>query len=405
MTLSRVSPPSPSSPISLLTPIHFRTRSVAMSVGSPALAAYSLVLTTLSARLVYRRAQRIEGENKTAVAEALITLQQTPLQLTKEEHLLASIQMDDQWRREIAERLSERNAWSLATGSSVAWVVIAFLFTLIDSFVSLDNTRDTGTEGHAVGTLWLWLLCLVIGWLWVPTFTCGAIKSAIRHANEKAAGGNGQKVTKAYNSVRTKLASRLPKQISILKGPKKSTADPGESEKAEGGSIQDDTKPVGKETEPKANPLPDPAHHRSTVSFQLTESQQGPDPTVSANQTTDQSIISLPRSDVTQPTASQSTINLSKGGLFIPKDDFGSLNRDEFRHAATFNYSRIMGHLVLVDDVMKALNQPIRKKAKVGLPRKRLMLEVVSLILNRRRGILKSLILRPRGKLCSLQEH
>ena len=100
----------------------------------------------------------------------LIAIQQKPLRLTKDERLLRSIPIDNKWRDEILERLDKENAWTLATGSSVAWVVIAFLFTLIDSFislndsfVSLDDPGSGGYEGLAIGTLWLWLLCLVIG--------------------------------------------------------------------------------------------------------------------------------------------------------------------------------------------------------------------------------------------------
>jgi len=47
------------------------------------------------------------------------------------------------------------------------------------------------------------------------------------------------------------------------------------------------------------------------------------------------------------------------------------------------NYTRVMGYLTLVDDVVKTLNGLVHGKAKVGLSRNRLMLEVVSLILNK----------------------
>jgi len=157
-----------------------------MSVGSPALAAYSLVLTSLNARLVYRRAaQHIKDGKGAFTAKVLVALQQTALGLTKDDRLLAFIPINDQWGKEISSRLGRGNSWSLATGSSVAWVVVAFLFTLVDSFVSLGNSIDGASEGHADGTLWLWLLCLVIGWLWVPTFTCSELTSAIGNANQK----------------------------------------------------------------------------------------------------------------------------------------------------------------------------------------------------------------------------
>ena len=385
MTPCLVSFPPPSSSILLLTLIHLHARSVAMSVGSPALAAYSLVLTAQNARLVYRRAQRIEDGSKDTVARALISLQQVPLELTKDKRLLAFIPINDQWRQEIVERLNRRNAWSLATGSSVAWVIIAFIFTLIDSFVSLDDPNGS-SQGHSVGTLWLSLLCLVIGWLWVPTFTCGELKSAISFANRKAARkaakGIKRGAHKVVNFTKAKFTG-LPRRV---RGFKKAETDPTpeipeENEKVKDDSDQEDTEPA-KQTGLKPNPVSNPAHQHSTVSFQLpAESQQGHGHlTVSGNPTANQSVVSVARSTAQQSVA-QSSLKSGRDRLLISKDRSDSLNHDEFRLAATFNYSRVMGYLTLVDDVVNALNKLAHRKDEVGLSRNRLMLEVVSMIL------------------------
>ena len=80
-----------------------------MSVGSPALAAYSLALTVLNARSVYRRVKRIKYRNKAAVARALISLQRVPLELTKDELFPASISISNQWEQEIVDRLLLRH--------------------------------------------------------------------------------------------------------------------------------------------------------------------------------------------------------------------------------------------------------------------------------------------------------
>jgi len=388
-----------------------------MSVGSPALAAYSLALTSINARLVYRRAKRIKHDSKTAVARALITLQQTPLELTKDKRLLAFITINDQWRQEIVERLNRRTAWPIVIGPPVLWVVFAFTLTLTDSFLSLDNPTASGYDGHAVGTLWLWLLCLVIGWWWVPTFTCSELKSAIGHANETAAKKTAkmirQKATKAHNSGKIKI-SRLPKLMPILKGFKKPVVDPPQvPEENESGQVrgepihEEDTEPVGREIEPKASPLPGHTRHRSAVSSQLTTaSQQGLGHfSVNANPTANQSAVSFSRSAAVYSIAAQSEILPERDRLLIPKDGFGPLNRDERRLAAMFNYSRIMRYLVLVDDVMRVLDGLAREKDEVGLSRKCLTLEIISLILNRRGGIyLKPLRLSLRKPLCSLRE-
>ena len=376
-----------------------------MSVGSPALAAYSLFLTSLNARSVYRRAHRIKHENKNALATALISLQQTPLELTRDERLLAFIPLNDQWRREIVERLRRRNAWSVATASSVAWVVIAFLFTLVDSFVTLHESAYGASEGHGVGTLWLWLLCLVIGWLWVPTFSCGELKSAIGHANRKAAKKAAkrvkQKATKAYSSAKTRITNRLPRRVPTPKVPKIVAPTPDIGEEGEEMKLkqtQEVTEPFGQETEGKLYPFPDSTRHPSTVSFQLpTESQHDHDRTsLSVNPAADRSAISLPDSAAVHSIAAQSSIHPETDRLLIPRDDFGPLHRDEFRLAATFNYSRIMRYLVLVDEVLEALDKLSRKKDGVGPSSKRLILELVSLIPNRKGTSLRPLP-SPRG--------
>ena len=418
MTLSQVNFPLLLSLVPSLTRIRFHVRSVAMSVGSPALAAYSLVLSALNGRSIYRRARRINHETKTAVAKALISLQQTPLELTKDQHLLASIQINDKWRREIAERLDRKNSWSIATGFSVAWVVIAFVFTLVDSFVSLDNSVNSLSEGHAVGTLWLWLLCLVIGWLWVPTFSYGELKSAIGRAN-KAAKIAKKLGKKAGRKIKKGITKGIPptlrrKRLAADPAPETPEEDVKVNEelvddvKVDEDQIEEDAKPLEQGSKLEVNPLSNPAHHQSTVSFKLPPESQHDHGHhhVSANATANHSATSLSHSAAVHSTGGHSSVVHETDRLLIPKDEENWLNRDEFRLSATFNYSRIMRYLVLVDDVLRALNR-LTRETEVGLSRKRLMLEVVSLIRGRRGLFLKPQPpppLTPKGMLCSLRE-
>jgi len=333
MTLSRVSFPSTLLLVQSLIRTRFRTRPVAISLGSPALAAYSLALTSLNTRFVYRRAQRIKHESRGAVARALVSLQQIPLELTRDEPLLAFIPVKEQWRQEVADRLNRRYVWPIAIGSSVTWVVIAFIFTLVDSFVDLDVSSDGGAEGHAVGTLWLWLACLVIGWIWVPTFTRGESSSAACHTRHTAANRAAKRINqtaaKAYNSAKTKISERLP----------------------------------------EPNPLPDPTHSQSTVSLQSSAETQD-DHThngVSENPTANHSAITFSRSTTLHSTTPQTSIYPNPERLLIDvSDELGALNRDELPLAATFNYSRIMRYLVLVDDVLRALENLTREDDEVG---------------------------------------
>ena len=386
-----------------------------MSVGSPALAAYSLMLTSINARLVHRRAKRIDHENKTSVARALIALQQTPLELTKDQRLLAHIPVNDHWRQEILERLNRRNSWSLATGSSVAWVVIAFLFTLADSFVSLDDTSDGRPQGLAVGTLWLWLLCLIIGWLWVPTFSSGKIRFALRYANLKAAKKAAKRIRqarqaagKAVNSAKNKINNRLSKRMHLGRGSKKPEVDTvtevaEKNENVKEGSIQEDSRYAGREAHGEAHSLSSLAHNISTASIQVLQ-QDRDSFSSNVNPAANQSAASVVRSAGIK-SASQTSLHADNDKLFIPLKESGSLYRDEFRLPATFNCSRAMRYLVLVDDVLRAVEKLTRvEKDEVGLSRKRLMLEVVSLVLNRRGGLfLRPLLSLLKRSSCSLR--
>ena len=91
------------------------------------------------------------------------------------------------------------------------------------------------------------------------------------------------------------------------------------------------------------------------------ESQQGYSHlSIGGIHTAQRSIASIARStEAQQPPAAYSIASLEPGTdrLFIPKKPIGLLHSDEFRHPATFNYSRIMWYLVLVDDVFRALDK------------------------------------------------
>ena len=69
------------------------------------------------------------------------------------------------------------------------------------------------------------------------------------------------------------------------------------------------------------------------------------------------------------------SLGAPEGRLLLRKYDSPWLNRDELRYSPTFNYSRVMRYLVLVDEVFGAL-----ERRDVSLSRNRLILEVISLI-------------------------
>jgi len=160
---------------------------VALTVGSPALAAFSLALTAVNTRWANDRFSVIQYPNHKNAVKALIHLQQVPLRLTTRDGLLASLIVlpeNDDWWEYLVDRLDRTHTWSIAAATSIAWVIIAFVFTLIDSFKNLGN--NINSNGQGVGSLWLWLVPIVVGWLWIPVCSYDTLKATVEKANELA---------------------------------------------------------------------------------------------------------------------------------------------------------------------------------------------------------------------------
>ena len=128
----------------------------------------------------------------------------------------------------------------------------------------------------------------------------------------------------------------------------------GENEEAKQGPTD--------EGETHAGDLPELRSTPSATSLQASaESQQDHShPSIGGVQTAQHSIASVVYSvEAPQPPAAISATSLQSGqdGLFVPKEKVGPLHINEFRHPATFNYSRIMWYLVFVDDLFRALDR------------------------------------------------
>lgn len=51
--------------------------------------------------------------------------------------------------------------WFISTLSNIAWVVIAYILTVIDSFKVADLAKSVNWNGQGVGCLWLWVRKIV----------------------------------------------------------------------------------------------------------------------------------------------------------------------------------------------------------------------------------------------------
>jgi hypothetical protein len=112
--------------LALLSQLPFGSRykwdnlmSVILALGSPCLAAYSLALTVLNTKWVASRFANSKYPNSLHAIIILSSLQQTPLKVTTEGSLLASLVVlpeNDAWWRELAEWLdyADIHTWTIA---------------------------------------------------------------------------------------------------------------------------------------------------------------------------------------------------------------------------------------------------------------------------------------------------
>ncbi|KAE9382848.1 hypothetical protein BT96DRAFT_1027489 [Gymnopus androsaceus JB14] len=163
--------------------------SVVLAIGSPVLAAYSVALTVLNGRWIARRFSGSTYPNTYYAVRTLSSLQQAPIALERTRAtLLASLVVlpeNDDWWKELLEHIEYTHTWSISAATSIAWVLIAYIFTVIDSLSDVQQSVEV--NGQAVGSVWLWLLPVVIAWLQIsPKCDSNRIRDALRRANSIA---------------------------------------------------------------------------------------------------------------------------------------------------------------------------------------------------------------------------
>ncbi|KAF5348997.1 hypothetical protein D9758_012734 [Tetrapyrgos nigripes] len=166
--------------------------SVLLAVGSPVLAAYSVMLTVLNSRWVAHMFHKISYPNVRSAVRILSSLQQAPVRVSRDPHLLPSLVVlphNDEWWDELIEYLGFTYSWSVSAASSLIWVLLAYIFTIIESFtVTIAGIAQLfQINGQGVGSVWLWLLPVVLSWLQIsPKCDSLHIEQAVRRANELA---------------------------------------------------------------------------------------------------------------------------------------------------------------------------------------------------------------------------
>ncbi|KAG1892789.1 hypothetical protein F4604DRAFT_1913486 [Suillus subluteus] len=175
--------------------------SAILIVGSPVLAGYSMILTILNANWISRRFDNLSFPNTKFAVRTLISLQQSPLRISNKESLLSSLIVlpgNDGWWRTIADGLDYAHTWSIASATAIAWVVVAYMLTVISSLS--DVTSNINSNGQGTGSVLLWLIPIVIGWLKLsPKCDYTRVSKAMENADPMAfvATNDSNRVVKA----------------------------------------------------------------------------------------------------------------------------------------------------------------------------------------------------------------
>ncbi|KAK1217199.1 hypothetical protein PQX77_020152 [Marasmius sp. AFHP31] len=169
---------------------------VILTIGSPALAAYSVAITVLNERWIVRLFNSYSYPNRRNAVRILGSLQQSPIRIGTDHRLLASLVVlpeNDAWWCELVAWLDYAHTWSISAASFIAWVVVTYAFTIANSFAD-DITTKTDINGQSVGSVWLWLIPIVFSWLQIsPKCDSVMVRKALDRANQIAyvVGSNG----------------------------------------------------------------------------------------------------------------------------------------------------------------------------------------------------------------------
>ena len=163
-----------------------------ITLGSPMLVVYSLILTVANTRWINREFRRLKDDNKeaggnwveaiTAARRCFVEGQQVPIQVFQGPerelaHLIVLPQNRSWWVRLEIELKKTRRPWTYSLFAQLFWVFFAQLLAIVD-FLQTASTSSIGL-GLAINSLWIWMIPVSLGWVCVGTQTsAGAFKAA-----------------------------------------------------------------------------------------------------------------------------------------------------------------------------------------------------------------------------------
>ena len=166
-----------------------------LALGSPSLITFSLASTILNARSINRIFRQIKENNEPlkrplqvkaikAARAFLIESQNIPIQIyngSRRELAQLVIRPENwAWWQALREEIQKtKREWTYSLYAQVGWVCVSQLLSVIDFFTAASLQTTIGI-GLAINSLWIWMIPIVLGWVYVGTQTsAGSIRMAL----------------------------------------------------------------------------------------------------------------------------------------------------------------------------------------------------------------------------------
>ena len=168
-----------------------------LALGSPSLGVFSLTLTILNCRWINQIFRHVGDNNKSlrplcslqtkaikAARVFLIESQSIPIQVFNgsRRELAQLVVCPENWiwwcsiRKEIQKTKRE---WTYSLYAQVGWVCASQLVAIVYFFTSASFNTGIGV-GLAINSLWIWMIPVILGWVYVGTQTsAGSIKAGL----------------------------------------------------------------------------------------------------------------------------------------------------------------------------------------------------------------------------------
>ena len=360
-----------------------------LALGSPALCTYSLALTILGTRRINQKFRQIKEDSQTlhrplqmkamkAARCILIEMQHVPIQIYngRRREISQLIVHPDNWAWWCALRqklLITKRKWTYSLYAQVGWVCISQLLAIIDFFTSASSNSSIGI-GLAINSLWLWMIPIVLGWVYVGNQNYAeSVKAALTDTDVPILGSErnlkreciGIKDRTIYDDSSTRLRDSLHRHELPRNGHSQQQGEPSPRDSSLNTAAPD----AGLDTEQE---------HTSAASYQLAPVlQQWPDSLSDQPETlypsqsgdTELRVLMTDRQISTtstlRATEQQLQLLLEDDAIFdsLPQTFLGfSIAGDDLEPGPIFTYARVWTHMNASKQVAEAFRTLTRRQ-------------------------------------------